>query len=156
MLGRIIRREDWAAKYRATFGGPLVDAYAGALLERGYPRHSIKHILRDGKEFADWAKTHGRSLSTLDDATLARFDARNARRAPSHKLRVALRCNARHLLAFLRERGIAPPPAEAEERPLREFEEWMAVHRGSDDVDHRSLLVCAPSSGASPAWTRTA
>lgn len=119
MLKRVVGREDWATKYRASFGGPLVDAYATVLFERGYPRAPIKHILRDGKKFIDWGKARGPPLTAIDDEAVALFDRRNARCAPSHDVRVALPCNARHLVDFLRERDIVPSARRRKHRHWR-------------------------------------
>jgi integrase/recombinase XerD len=130
MLSQIIRRLDWATKYRTTFGEELADAYAAALSARGYPRATIKRIMRQGKEFMDWGRARGHDVSALDDRALIQFDKRNIRRAPSVKERVSLRCGAGHLVDFLRERGFVPPAAESP-APLAEFEDWLLTHRGA-------------------------
>jgi site-specific recombinase XerD len=130
MLSEIIRRADFQAKYRATFGHELVDEYATRLLARGYTRHSIKHILRDGKAFVDWGRAKRFDWSAFDDNAVARFDARN--RGCAHDMRLALRTNAAHFVDFLRDRGIVvPAEVIAVPRPFLSFEEWMLGHRGA-------------------------
>ena len=131
MLSEIIRRADFRSKYRATFGCKLVDEYATCLLARGYTRHSIKHILRDGKALVDWGRSKRLAWGAFDDDAVARFDAHN--RACAHNIRLRLRTNAEHFVEFLRDggivaqaEGVAPTPG-----PFRPFEEWMLGHRGA-------------------------
>jgi site-specific recombinase XerD len=130
MLSKIIRRGDFQAKYRATFGHELVDEYAARLLARGYTRHSIKHILRDGKTFVEWGRAKRFAWAAFDDDAVRRFDARN--RGCTHDIRLARRTNALHFVEFLRDRGIvAPAVLIAAPRPFLPFEEWMLGHRGA-------------------------
>jgi integrase len=154
MLRQVIRRADWTAKYQITFGEKFADAYAAALFAQGYPRGTIKHIMRYGKEFIEWGRARGLDLHTLDEDVLARFDERSARRAPSRAVRNARKCGATHLVAFLRAQGVVPA-APAAPRPLAEFEDWMLTHRGAkpSTVHHYSSLlqrkILSPFEGAS-------
>jgi site-specific recombinase XerD len=130
MLTRVIRRPDFLARYRATFGSALIDEFTALLLARAYTVMSTKHVLRDAKKFIEWGQSKSIHLGALDDVALDRFDAHNARRA--RKIRLRLRINAAHFVEFLRDRGIvARADVVATPHPFLPFEQWMLDHRGA-------------------------
>ena len=100
-------------------------------MARGYTRHSIKHILRDGKAFVEWVLRERFAWAAFDDDAVRRFDARN--RGCTHDIRLARRTNALHFVDFLRDRGLVSPAAAdaIAPRPFLPFEEWMLGHRGA-------------------------
>jgi len=129
MLTQVIRRADFLALYRATFGRVLIDEFTTLLLARGYTVMSTKHVLRDAKKFVDWGRLKSLDFGALDDDALNRFDAGNRRR--TRKIRLRLRINAKHFVEFLRDRGIvAPAKAVFAPQPFLPFKEWLLRHRG--------------------------
>lgn len=114
----------------------LVDDYETALVSTGYNPHVVRSHLHSVAHFGVWLELEGAELGALNEATVAAFERHWSRcRCPAtsrRRGRSVVSC-IRAFLHHLRKQGKVPaadPPAQPR-LLVREFLQWMTVHRGA-------------------------
>jgi integrase/recombinase XerD len=142
MMENLYAMPFFLRRHRHGLFGSHVDGLADSLAGQGYTAHSIRGVLRATCVFGEWLTTHGYAVDDVDDHLVARF-AEKVR--CSTWTRRSYRAGARHVLDFLRSKGViaAAPPPPADRQIVIDFAAWMTEHRGvrALTVDGYLLLV---------------
>lgn len=104
----------------------VLEGLLTVLHSRGYARNTIQNYIGAAEVFLCWLSKHGKSLDTLDEATVREFACRRrSRKRPRSNMHAALQ----HLLRHLRDNRPTPssasvePPALA--RIIAEFDAYL-------------------------------
>lgn len=129
MIEKLYAMPFFLRRHREGLFGIYVDDLAKSLLAKSYTAHGIRGVLRAMRVFGDWLHARGYGISDIDERLVARFAVKVR---CSNWTRRSYRGGARHVLAFLRSRGVidpAPPPPP-DRQVIIEFSAWMREHRG--------------------------
>lgn len=117
--------------------GPLLEAFAHALLQTGYPASTARKHLGAAEHFLHWTHQRRWPVGELNERSLRRFDRHlgRCRCRYRHADRTNVLYGARLFLRVLREIGAVATPMMNEAAPdpalLRAFCRWMQEQRGT-------------------------
>lgn len=133
MVNRYYHAPEVLQRLRSGPLGPFMDALAGLLFERGYPRQTGRLQLRLLGELSQWLQRLGLGVEDLDEQRTAEFLAEALlRRGYARRVQAVLGL----LLDHLRDTGmiLPAPPLETDDTPLgrveREFARYLVEERG--------------------------
>lgn len=117
-------------------------AYKGRLISAGHQQGSLRLNLKHIAHFGFWLELEGRTISEVDGSVLQDFD-RHCPRCRCPGVTRDRRCVLSSLRGFLRylqgDEAIRwRPPPRAHPSLVKEFLEWMKLHRGAV----KKTLVC--------------
>lgn len=116
---------------------PFLDGFEAGLRACGYSYSSGKTYLVGAVHLGAWCRRRGIAVQQLNENVLERFVGHfkrctcSVRRRSSSWQRWADSAAARHVLRYLRSRGVTPPETIPADSPLvAGFRYWMLRHRG--------------------------
>jgi site-specific recombinase XerD len=147
----------------AGFLAPWITEFACTLEALAHSDLTIRSYTDSARHFAAWAREVGLRLDGLGEGAIAGF-ARHHCRCPGSRqwdgVSTKYARRAGRFVAFLAERGVAPPPlpppapAEIAHPQILAYQRWLAVHRGLSDrsVSRQGRMVkrLLPALGEDP------
>jgi hypothetical protein len=142
MIEELYAMPFFLRRHREGLFGPHVNDFTDSLVARGYTAHTIRGVLRAMRAFGEWLAARSHAVHDVDDRLVARFASKVR---CSRWTRRSYRACARHVLEFLRSKGVIAPaaPSPPDHQIVIEFSAWMAEHRGvrPSTIDGYLLLV---------------